>query len=87
MLGGHGVIYWIILGLIAGAIASRIVERRGAGIVLDIIIGIVGAVIGGYIGEALHLGGLHGYGYIWSLFLAVVGAVVVLLGYRALSRR
>ena len=87
MFGGHGVIYWIILGLIAGAIASRIVERRGAGIVLDIIIGIGGAVIGGYIGEALGLGGLQGYGYIWSLFLAVVGAVVVLLGYRALSRR
>jgi len=80
-------IYWIVLGLIAGAIASRLVNKTGSGFVLDTIIGIVGAVIGGYISEALGLGGLHGYGFIWTLFVAVAGAVIVLLGYRALSNR
>ncbi len=81
------ILYWIILGLIAGAIGSRIVNKQGSGFVLDTIIGIVGAVIGGWIGERLGLGGLYGYGFIWSLFLAVVGSVIVLVGYRALSNR
>ncbi len=77
---------WIILGLIAGFIASRIVNKTGSGMVLDTIIGVVGAVVGGFIGEKLGLGGLEGLS-LWSIFLAVVGAVIVLVAYRAIATR
>ena len=80
-------IYWIILGLIAGYIASRIVNRTGSGIVLDTILGVVGAVVGGFISEKLGMGGVMGYGVIWSLFVSVVGAIIVLVAYRAIATR
>ncbi len=81
-----GWIAWIILGLIAGFIGSKIVNKSGSGIMLDIVIGIVGAFIGGWIGSKLGLGGVNGLN-LWSLLLAVVGAVVVLLIYNAVARR
>jgi uncharacterized membrane protein YeaQ/YmgE (transglycosylase-associated protein family) len=80
------VITWIVLGLIAGFIASKIVNKQGAGILMDIVIGIVGAVVGGYIGEKLGIGGLEGFG-LWSILLSVVGAIIVLLIYRAVASR
>jgi uncharacterized membrane protein YeaQ/YmgE (transglycosylase-associated protein family) len=80
-----GWISWIVLGLIAGFIASKLVNKTGAGILLDIVIGIVGAVVGGFIGEKLGVGGLDGFS-LWSILLAVFGAVIVLLAYRAVSR-
>jgi uncharacterized membrane protein YeaQ/YmgE (transglycosylase-associated protein family) len=81
-----GWIAWIILGLIAGFIASKLVNKSGSGILLDIVIGIVGAVIGGEIGAKLGLGGIDGFS-LWSILLAVVGAVIVLLLYNAVARR
>ena len=81
-----GWIAWIILGLIAGFIASKLVNKSGSGILLDIVIGIVGAVIGGEIGAKLGLGGIDGFS-LWSILLAVVGAVLVLLLYNAVARR
>jgi len=80
------ILYSIIMGLIAGYIASRIVNRTGSGILLDIVLGVVGAVVGGFISEKLGMGGAAGYGTIWFLFVSVVGAIVVLLIYRAISR-
>jgi len=72
------VIGWLVLGLIAGFIASRIVDQRGAGIPLDIALGIVGALIGGWLfRNAVGTAGMTGFN-IWSLFVAVVGAVVLL---------
>jgi uncharacterized membrane protein YeaQ/YmgE (transglycosylase-associated protein family) len=76
-----GLISWIILGLIAGFIGSKIVNRTGEGIVLDIILGIVGAVIGGYLFNLLGAQGVTGLN-IWSLIVAVIGAIVVLVIYR-----
>jgi uncharacterized membrane protein YeaQ/YmgE (transglycosylase-associated protein family) len=81
-----GFLSWIILGLIAGFIGSKIVNKTGAGIVMDIVLGVVGAIVGGYIGGFLGLGGVSGLN-IGSLFLAVIGAVVVLLVYRAVATR
>jgi len=81
-----GWISWIILGLIAGFIASKIVNHSGSGMLTDIVIGIVGAIVGGFIGNALGLGGINGFS-IWSILLAVLGAVVVLIGYNAVSNR
>ena len=78
-----GVISWIILGLIAGFIGSKIVNRTGEGIVLDIILGVVGAVVGGYLFSMFGSQGVTGLN-IWSLLVAVIGAIVVLVVYRAI---
>ncbi len=75
-----GILAWILLGLCAGFIASLIVNRRGEGIFLDIVLGIIGAVVGGWLfalfgGEKVTGFNLH------SLFVAVVGSIVLLVAY------
>ena len=80
------VIGWIILGLISGFIASKIVNRAGEGFFLDIILGIVGAIVGGYIFTALGATGVTGFN-LYSMFVAVIGAIVVLVIYHALFGR
>lgn len=77
---------WLILGLIAGFIGSKIVNKTGSGMIMDIVLGVIGGVVGGYIGTLLGLGGVSGLN-IPSLFLAIVGAVVVLLVYRTVTTR
>lgn len=77
---------WIILGLIAGFIASKIVNRRGEGFFLDIVLGIIGAVVGGFVFTALGANGVTGFN-IYSMFVAVVGAIVVLVIYHAIFGR
>ena len=79
------ILAWIILGLIAGFIASRIVNRRGSGLVLDLVIGIVGAVIGGWIVTALGGAGITGFN-LWSLLVAILGAIVLLVVVHAVRR-
>jgi uncharacterized membrane protein YeaQ/YmgE (transglycosylase-associated protein family) len=81
-----GILAWIVLGLIAGFIASKIVNRQGAGCLLDIVLGIVGAFVGGIIFSELGGTGVTGFN-IWSLFVAVIGAVVVLVIYHTLFDR
>jgi uncharacterized membrane protein YeaQ/YmgE (transglycosylase-associated protein family) len=71
------VLAWIILGLISGFIASKIVNKTGEGVILDIVLGIVGAVVGGFVFNAVGATGIDGFN-IWSMFVAVIGAVVVL---------
>jgi uncharacterized membrane protein YeaQ/YmgE (transglycosylase-associated protein family) len=72
------ILAWIILGLISGFIASKVVNRSGEGVVLDVILGVVGAVVGGFLFNAFGSTGVTGLN-IWSLFVAFVGAVVVLV--------
>ncbi len=79
-------IAWIVLGLIAGFIASKIVNKSGEGMLLDIVLGIVGAVIGGYLFQTFGMAGVTGVN-IYSILVAVVGAVVFLVLYHALFRR
>jgi uncharacterized membrane protein YeaQ/YmgE (transglycosylase-associated protein family) len=82
-----GIIAWIVLGLIAGAIAKFLMPGRDpGGIFVTIIIGIVGAVIGGFIGSALGVGDVTGLN-LWSILLAVIGAMVLLLVYRMVAGR
>jgi uncharacterized membrane protein YeaQ/YmgE (transglycosylase-associated protein family) len=72
------IVAWIILGLIAGFIASKVVNKTGEGVVLDVILGVVGAVVGGFLFNTLGEAGVTGFN-IWSMFVAFVGAVVVLV--------
>lgn len=80
------VLAWIVLGLIAGFIASKIVDSSGQGLLLDIVLGIVGAVVGGYLFTAIGATGVTGFN-LYSIFVSIVGACVVLWLYHALSRR
>ena len=81
-----GILSWIVLGAIAGWIGSMLVNKTGEGLFRDIILGIVGGVVGGWIFAALGSTGVTGFN-LWSLFVAVVGAVVVLVLYHAIVRR
>jgi uncharacterized membrane protein YeaQ/YmgE (transglycosylase-associated protein family) len=76
------IIGWIFLGLIAGFIASKIVNRQGSGCLLDILLGIGGAFVGGLIFTALGESGVTGFN-IYSMFVAIVGAVIVLVVFHA----
>ncbi len=79
------ILAWIVLGLLAGFIGSKLVNKTGEGVVLDIGLGIVGAVVGGYLFNMMGAAGVTGVN-IYSLFVAVVGAVVVLVAYHAARR-
>jgi uncharacterized membrane protein YeaQ/YmgE (transglycosylase-associated protein family) len=79
-------IAWIVLGLIAGFIASKIVNKSGEGTFLDIVLGVIGAVVGGYLFQTFGLSGVTGVN-IYSILVAVMGAIVVLFIYHALIRR
>jgi uncharacterized membrane protein YeaQ/YmgE (transglycosylase-associated protein family) len=76
---------WIILGLVAGFIGSKLVNKRGDGLVLDILLGIVGAVVGGWLFNRFGAAGVSGLN-LYSLLVAVIGAVVVLIVYHAIRR-
>ena len=80
------ILAWIILGLAAGFIGSKIVNKSGEGMLLDIVLGIVGAVVGGWLFNAFGMSSVTGLN-IYSLLVAIVGAVVVLLAYHALIGR
>jgi uncharacterized membrane protein YeaQ/YmgE (transglycosylase-associated protein family) len=80
------IIAWIILGLVAGFIASKIVNKQGEGFFLDIVLGIVGALVGGFIFSALGASGVSGFN-LYSLVVAVIGAIVVLALYHAIAGR
>jgi uncharacterized membrane protein YeaQ/YmgE (transglycosylase-associated protein family) len=73
------------LGLVAGFIASKMVNKAGEGALLDIALGVVGAVLGGWLFSAFGMSGVTGFN-IYSLLVAVVGAVVFLVLYHALKR-
>jgi uncharacterized membrane protein YeaQ/YmgE (transglycosylase-associated protein family) len=78
--GKMSIISWIILGVIAGFLGSKIVNKSGQGMIMDIVLGIVGAIVGGLIFSAFGASGVTGLN-IYSLIVAVVGAVVVLWAY------
>jgi uncharacterized membrane protein YeaQ/YmgE (transglycosylase-associated protein family) len=80
------IIAWIVLGLIAGFIGSKIVNKRGEGLLLDIILGVIGAVVGGWLFHVFGAAGVTGLN-LYSLLVAVVGAIVVLVIYHALTGR
>ena len=80
------IIGWIVLGALAGWIGSLLVNKTGEGLLRDIVLGIVGAVVGGWIFATVGSAGVTGFN-LWSLFVAVIGAVVVLVAYHAIVGR
>jgi len=79
------ILAWIVLGLLAGFIGSKIVNKSGEGFVLDIVLGIIGAVVGGYLFNLFGAAGVSGVN-LYSLMVAVVGAMVILVAYHAIRR-
>ncbi|HZU25280.1 MAG TPA: GlsB/YeaQ/YmgE family stress response membrane protein, partial [Bryobacteraceae bacterium] len=72
------IVAWLVLGLLAGFIGSKLVNKQGEGLILDIILGIVGAFAGGFLFSLFGAHGVTGFN-LYSLVVAVVGSVVVLL--------
>ena len=81
-----GIISWIVVGLIAGFIGSKIVESRGQGFWLNIALGIVGAIVGGFLFSVFGSTGVTGLN-VWSMVVAIIGSVVALLIYNAVTGR
>ncbi len=80
------IIGWLILGLIAGFIASKIVNKSGEGVLMDIVLGIVGAIAGGFLFSFFGAAPVTGLN-IYSMVVAIIGAIVVLVIYHALMGR
>jgi len=80
------IIAWLVLGLIAGFIASKLYAGSGQGIVLDMVLGIVGAFVGGFLFSTFGAAPVTGFN-IYSMIVAIVGAIVVLWIYHAVVGR
>jgi len=79
------IIGWIVLGLIAGFIATKNVKQPRQGFFLDIFLGVVGAIVGGWLFGSIGHAGVTGFN-LYSMFVAVIGSVVVLIVYHAIRR-
>jgi uncharacterized membrane protein YeaQ/YmgE (transglycosylase-associated protein family) len=79
------ILAWIVLGLIAGFIGSKLVNRTGEGFFLDIVLGIAGAMLGGWLFQFFGASGVTGVN-LYSLLVAVLGSVIVLIGYHAIRK-
>ncbi len=80
------ILAWIVLGLIAGFIASKLVNRSGGSLVLDLLLGVVGAFVGGFLFTRFGAPGVTGLN-LYSILVAIIGAVVVLFIYHAIAGR
>jgi len=74
---GHGIIAWIIIGIIAGWLTGKIMKGSGFGVIMDMVVGLIGALIGGFISAHLGFGGVGDHGLIVSILIAVIGAVIL----------
>ena len=83
-----GIFSWIILGIIAGALAKLILPgKQGGGIIVTIILGIIGAILGGFLGSLVGIGSLESVFDIGTIITAIVGALIVLFIYGAVTGR
>jgi len=83
-MDGNGIIWWIVVGLIAGWATGKLMKGSGYGWLMDIVLGIVGAIIGGYVMSAL---GLFGGGLIYSILVAILGACILVALVRLFTGR
>ncbi len=75
---------WIVFGLITGFIASKVVNRAGEGCLINIALGLVGAMVGGFIFSTIGGSSITGFN-LYSMFVAIIGAIVVLFIYHAVT--
>jgi len=81
-----GILLWIVMGLIVGLLARLVMPGTDkAGIIITILLGIAGAFVGGFIGSLLGIGTFTGFNLV-SILLAIGGAVLLLLLYRAIKK-
>jgi uncharacterized membrane protein YeaQ/YmgE (transglycosylase-associated protein family) len=76
-------IWWVVVGLIAGWAAGKIMKGGGYGAVMDIVLGIIGAVVGGWLMGAV---GIHAGGLIGTIVVAIIGAVFLIWLTRLLKK-
>ena len=79
----HGIIWWIVVGLLAGWAAGKIMKGGGYGVITDILLGIVGGIVGG---RLVSLLGFGTGGFIWSILVAILGAVILIWITRLIKR-
>ena len=80
------ILAWLVVGLIGGFLASKVVNKRGDGLVVDIVLGVIGAIVGGFLFNQFGAHGATGIN-IYSIFVAFIGAVIVLVIYHMVIRR
>jgi len=78
------ILWWIVVGLIAGWITGKIMKGSGYGAIMDIIIGIIGAVAGGFLMRTFGFAGEGGM--IYTIIVAVIGAVILTLIFRLIKK-
>ena len=83
---GHGIIAWIIIGVVAGWLTGKIMKGSGFGFIMDMVVGLAGALVGGFIGSRLGAGGVGEHGLIVSIIIAVIGAVLLTWLLRLVTR-
>lgn len=82
-----GILSWIFLGLIAGALAKFVMPGKDpGGFFVTILIGIVGAIVGGFIGQFIGLGKVESFDF-GGIIIATIGAILLLITYRLISKR
>lgn len=82
-----GWLAWLVIGAVAGWLASMVMKtNRQQGLLMDIVVGIVGALIGGFLFNQFGSAGVTGFN-VWSLFVAFIGAVVLLYAIRLVNGR
>jgi uncharacterized membrane protein YeaQ/YmgE (transglycosylase-associated protein family) len=77
MDAGHGIIAWIIIGIIAGWLTGKLLKGSGFGVIMDMVVGLIGAVVGGFIATHVGIAPPGQQGLIVSILIAVVGAVIL----------
>ncbi|HUD57564.1 MAG TPA: GlsB/YeaQ/YmgE family stress response membrane protein [Terracidiphilus sp.] len=85
MDSGHGLIAWIVIGVVAGWLTGKLMKGSGFGFLMDMVVGLIGAVVGGFLSSHLGFGGVSQHGMIVSIAIAVVGAVVLTWLFRLIT--
>ncbi len=82
---GHGIIAWIVIGIVAGWLTGKVMKGSGFGFFMDMLVGLIGAVVGGFAATHLGIAGPGQQGMLISILIAVVGAVLLTLILRLVS--
>ena len=77
MDAGHGILAWIIIGIIAGWLTGKLMKGSGFGVIMDMVVGLIGALVGGFIATHVGIAPPGQQGLIISILIAVVGAVIL----------